>query len=502
MKPSEDLFKLIKSLTKAEKIHFKKFSKRHILGEGNKYVKLFDVIDKQEKKYDESKVKESFKGDRFVNQIHVAKNYLSEIILRSLSDQYSEKEIDFTLFEQLKKIRILIDKNLPGSALKQIRKTKKLAEENYNYSALNYLYEFECLITARKYTIEAYKELKKLVNIKNENLNQLSNTSQYKSYNLILNLISARWSYSKNKDDLKAIKEILEIPLIKNEDLAKGFSSKYELYGIKLRAYRFLIEDDKSLYYRKKVVELMEEYPETIDKYPERYIARIHDLIIFILGTENTKPGNISVEEYFIKLKNYMDIILKSNKSETTKSLSWQAYYQLRIGYYYSTLKKDEFNEIMKTVRSEITIYQKSLRLRYLFDFYLYIIVAYFEFEEYEQSLTWLTKYINHKDAQKYEELYNTMLMFSIILHYELGNYEFAESLLNKTKRYYKKKEKLYETEKVLLSYLRSLLSANTDSPKKIFKDLSDELEILSQKETEKRFLNAFDFRRWVSKKL
>ena len=45
MKPADTLYKLIKSLTKGEKIYFKKFSKRHVLGSGNKYVKLFDFDD-------------------------------------------------------------------------------------------------------------------------------------------------------------------------------------------------------------------------------------------------------------------------------------------------------------------------------------------------------------------------------------------------------------------------------------------------------------------------
>jgi hypothetical protein len=99
-------------------------------------------------------------------------------------------------------------------------------------------------------------------------------------------------------------------------------------------------------------------------------------------------------------------------------------------------------------------------------------------------------------------EIGHTLMIFSIILHYELGNYEFAESLINNTKRYYKKEEKLYESEKVMLAYLKQLLAADEKAALLIFKQLEDELAILSKKETEKRFLNAFDFRRWVAKKL
>lgn len=502
MKPSDELYKLIKSLTKAEKIYFKKFSKRHVLGNENKYVKLFDEIEKQDKYYDENKIRESFKGDRFINQIHVAKNYLYELILRSLSYQHSEKNVEFVLYENIKKIKILIDKNVIKSAIKLIKKSKIIAEENYNLESLIQLYEFEAMLTARKYTKEAYKELQQINKEKDLVLEELANTSFYRSYNLILNLISARWSYSKNPVDLKTIKEILDMPKIKNEHHAAGFSSKYELYGIKLRAYRFLLDDEKSLLYRKKVVDLMEQYPESIEKYPERYAARLHDIINFLLGFKTSKNKEFNVEEYFLKLKNYKDIVLESKKSSVTKALSWMAYYQLRVGYYYSQLNRKGFESIMTEINSDIELHKDNLRERYLFDLYLYIINAYFEFMEYEESLKWLSKYMNHKNADKFEELYHTMMMFSIILHYELGNYEFAESQINSTKRYYKKEEKLYESEKVLLSYLRLLIKTRKEESKKIFENLSVELDLLAKKESEKRFLNAFDYKRWVGKKL
>ena len=47
MTVSDDLFQLIKSLTKPEKIYFKKFSSIFIEKESSNYLKLFDEIDKQ-----------------------------------------------------------------------------------------------------------------------------------------------------------------------------------------------------------------------------------------------------------------------------------------------------------------------------------------------------------------------------------------------------------------------------------------------------------------------
>ena len=57
MKTSDNLFKLVKSLSKSEKGYFKKYANFHVRNEQNNYTKIFDAIDNQ-KEYDEKKRKE------------------------------------------------------------------------------------------------------------------------------------------------------------------------------------------------------------------------------------------------------------------------------------------------------------------------------------------------------------------------------------------------------------------------------------------------------------
>lgn len=502
MKPSEDLFKLIKSLTKAEKIHFKKFSKRHILGEGNKYVKLFDVIDKQEKKYDESKVKESFKGDRFVNQIHVAKNYLFDLILRSLYDFYSDKNSESVINENLTKITILTEKNLNSSAYKLLKKTKELAKDNFHYEHLYRVLETEAYVTARSYSKKSTGTLDQLNSEKNEALEMLSNVSLYKTLNNKLNIITSKWSYSNDPDFKQKIKEILEIPEVTNELKATDYSSKHELYRIKIKAYRFLLDDEKSLIYREKALLLMEENPEIANKHPEKYISRLYDLINYALGTETGISKNFNIDNYLEKMKKYLDAVLSTRKSPAVKALNWYYYFQMYIGYQYTILNKEGVHNAINSFNNEIDIHINYLNPRYLLNIYFYCVISYFEFEEFEKALYWQQKFANHKKAAEFEELNLTMLIVSVILHYELGNYDLAESLIKSTRRFYNKKNFKNETAMSLLNSLRLLIASTDSDTKKIFAELKEKLDILSTKETEIRFLNSFDFRKWVSKKL
>lgn len=66
MRPSTELFNLIKSLSKSEKRYFKLTSSLQS-GEKN-YMRLFDAIEAQDE-YDEAAIKGKFEGETFVKHL-------------------------------------------------------------------------------------------------------------------------------------------------------------------------------------------------------------------------------------------------------------------------------------------------------------------------------------------------------------------------------------------------------------------------------------------------
>ncbi|MBK6611564.1 MAG: hypothetical protein IPG29_11960 [Sphingobacteriales bacterium] len=73
MQKSEPLFDLIKSLTKSEKRFFKIYSSRHVIGNENNYVKLFDAIN-QQPIYNETALLQRFKNTKICQKIVGGKN--------------------------------------------------------------------------------------------------------------------------------------------------------------------------------------------------------------------------------------------------------------------------------------------------------------------------------------------------------------------------------------------------------------------------------------------
>ena len=140
MKPSDELFKLIKSLTKSEKRFFKLSSSLQS-GEKN-YLKLFDAIEKQ-LEYDEEDIKNTFKKENFIKHLPSEKNHLYKLVLKSLRAYHADNSVVSQLQEDIKNVEILFKRALYREAGKVLSKSKKLA---YAYERFYFLFEYSLLI--------------------------------------------------------------------------------------------------------------------------------------------------------------------------------------------------------------------------------------------------------------------------------------------------------------------------------------------------------------------
>lgn len=105
----EQLFILIKSLSKAEKRYFRLACRQ--AETASNYLKLFDAMDAQEE-YDEKAIRKKFKKETFCNQLHVTKSYLRQFILKSLRNFHTKISKDAELKDALRNVEILFHKEL------------------------------------------------------------------------------------------------------------------------------------------------------------------------------------------------------------------------------------------------------------------------------------------------------------------------------------------------------------------------------------------------------
>lgn len=140
MKKNDQLFELIDSMSKAEKRHFKLYSS---FQSGSKnYVELFSFIDRQVA-YNEDKIRKRFEGEKFLIQLHVTKNYLYKLILKSLESLHQNKSVKAQVPSLVNRISILSERELYNQAAKLLKKAMKMASEQELLTDLLKLYQLK-----------------------------------------------------------------------------------------------------------------------------------------------------------------------------------------------------------------------------------------------------------------------------------------------------------------------------------------------------------------------
>ena len=138
---SDQLFQLIKSLSKAEKRYFKIYVLRLKTGKDAKYLKLFDLIDKQ-KEFDEKLILAKEKKIK-PSQLSNLKANLYKQILKSLRNNIASEDLNMSIREQLDYSKILYNKCLYDQCFKMIEKTRSMAEKYERPAVLFDIIEFE-----------------------------------------------------------------------------------------------------------------------------------------------------------------------------------------------------------------------------------------------------------------------------------------------------------------------------------------------------------------------
>ena len=253
-KPQKDnLFILIRSLSKSEKRQFKLYIGRLGVNEDSKFLLLFKVMEKL-KVYDESAIlKEGFVKKQ---QLSNLKAHLYKQILISLRLNPSHQNLRIQLREQLDFATILYHKGLYKQSLKILDKAKTQAITNQEKNIAYEIVELEKVVESQYITrslsnrADELTVQAKILSRQNLIASKLSNLS-LQLYGLFL-----KTGYVKNDAEYQKVTDYFNKRLPKFELSELGFREKLWLYKSYLW-YSFLIQDFKSCYkYSRKHVYL------------------------------------------------------------------------------------------------------------------------------------------------------------------------------------------------------------------------------------------------------
>ena len=235
----DNLFILVKSLTKSEKRQFRLYVGRMGSNEDSKFLSLFQSLDKMNR-YDESVILK--KGIVTKQQLSNLKAHLYKQILISLRMNPVHKNIRIQIREQLDFATILYQKGLYKQSLKVLEKAKIMALKNEEkYSAYD-IVELEKVIESQYITRSLSNRAEALIS--EADLLRAQNNLATKLSNLSLQLYERliKAGYAKSDDEFREITQFFYEKLPKLDHEALGFREKLWYYKAHVW-YSFLTQD-------------------------------------------------------------------------------------------------------------------------------------------------------------------------------------------------------------------------------------------------------------------
>jgi hypothetical protein len=492
---SKDLHTLIKSLTSSEKGYIKKHSAVHVIGDQNKYIRIFDAIDKQ-KEYDEKEIIKAFPDDDpILNNFSVAKNYLFRFILKCLESYHSNTKSE--LRSTLNQIEILHNKNLPGVAKKMLSKAKETAKKYELYEFMEEMIDWDITFIAEEATSKNYLELV------NKYFTELYNSIDKKKtiigYKHLYQKLRAKALYMglpRNDEDVLEFSKIADQANKNDPQLLSTFNAKF--YRNLMQAnYLFVSNEQKEANeLMERNVQLMELHPHMIELRPSIYLGMLRNKAVNELSLMRYKPlfDTIKKMDTFIgkygQLNRYFEVLAENLK----------LFVFIPTGQFKEALEIAEKLDIIYKQLPVTKTLQKEKQLQHYAFAYIYIGLG-----EYKLANQHINELLNNHEFDLRSDLYCFAHILSLIIHFEMENTELLDYRARSTYNLLLKRNQLYDFEKQIIVFLKSTKNMTRRSPEisKAFVDLKNNIErITENNKLERNALSLFDLISWLESKI
>ncbi len=496
-KVSSHLFELIKSLSKSEKRYFKLFSSRHVIGEENGYLRLFDFIDRMDD-YQEDLIFMHFKGQALLNKFSITKARLYNNILRSLDSFNTNSSVDAQLYRSLHCADILYDKGLYKQCERLLSSAEKQANKHERFTILLEIKQKQKkLIENELYTEIKSTQITKMFEEEKEIIDEITTYHQlWNVKSLLFQEINLRGSVRNEEDTLK-LKSFVD--RITHLDV-KEYSNKTKyLYHHIHSAYYFSVNDLESSYYHLDAnIKLLENNKTALKNRPNIYFSLLTNIIYVSTRLQKYEEA----QTYLSKLKG---LSAKGKQQKTldldikyfSSSMSLELFLLIEKGDYKKALGLvPEIEEAYRLYGNHVN----SLRKAYI-DFKVGII--YLSLGDYSNALSWINKILNESKIDQKQDIFCFAQLINLILHLELDNNRFLPYALNATKRYLKNRNRIYAFEELFLKLISQMSKSDNffDLEERLI-PIEKELIKLKADPKEQVVFEYFDFLTWVQSKL
>lgn len=491
----DTLFLLIKSLTKAEKRYFKLHVTKQKAGEETKFLKLFDLIDKQNE-YNETKILEKEKSIKS-QQLSNLKAHLYKQILQNLRNLNTDEDIDLKVHELIDHATILYNKCLYDQCVKMLEKAKLMAEKYDKNTLILEITEFEKHLVTKYIRSNIEDKVTQLIKASDYINEKINNINTFSNLTIKLYSFYLKIGFLRNHKDFELVNSFLysTLPVFQEDKLS--FDEKMYLYNSFVGYYFFIQDFDRGYEYAKKWINMFEEHQEYIIPKIEMYIKAINNLLVSQSKMHKYDEFKVTVQK-LDEIKSLTDLKL----TENIRLLLFKYTSTHRINRYFMLGEFTEGSKIIPDIAESLEEFEHLLDTNYIIIFYYKFACMYFGDSNYQLVVFWLNKIINMKDVDLRSDIHSFARILNLISHYELGNIDLVDYYIRSTYRFLIKKNDLHQFQKIIMKFLRKLSSITRDQLIDAFKDLREQLIPLNDKFYERRPFIYFDIISWLESKI
>lgn len=492
---SDDLFRLIKTLSKAEKSYFKKYAAKNTSGSKQNYILLFDAIDSMVT-YDESLLRKKLRKESFIKQLPVYKVYLFNLILKSLSILGAYENAESKLTEMLLNVRTLEAKHLYREALKILKKAKAIALKFDKMKFMHEILHIERHILLGMPEKNSYEKRKAIYLEQKKVLEMIGNFYEYSWLCDQMTILVDQQADYRSGGSAAKIEEIVSSPLMQDENLPISYNAKMNFYHTLLQYSGSKGDNKKIFYYLNKEIELAEKNKHFIDDNPQNYVFALINLLLY----SSYEKNNTAVKETLQKLKVVRERLKNKIPRETEIQIFLHAsnvemlICEKTCDMARGKLKAKEIEKDLAGYGSDVPLNLKALMLMNLACFNIVD-------GNFDGALRSVNSVLNNSELNLRSDVIDVARLLQLLIHYELNNYDLLEYLTDSAAKYFKSRKLKNKAEGILTEFFREITGLDRAMHKGAFDELLFKLKRISDNTEESNPQVYFDFPAWAKSK-
>ena len=491
--PSDKLYRLIQSLTPAEKRYFRIYI-RGKTERDSKYLRLFELM-AAGKTFDEEDLKTSIykkQAPPGAKKYSELKAYLYNLVVKSLQSFDEQHSIQFKINELLQGVAVLYKRGHYEDCRELLAKAAKIARQYEDFSSQLEIIRWEKQLAYTRIDVDfLHKNLEQLQFQEDQALRHLRNASDYQKafFQVYTTNFKREAAAQRDLGRSTSLHDLIQ----KNEmfdDPDKAASHKARvLYYRTLNIYYYATGQFEQFYESgKQLVDLLESQPHFLKENLADYIATLSNLILSC-GL----------------LQRYEEVRACLQKLHSLTPITEDDRRKIHRQYYSNLFALCSFTGEFEEARQEMTRCQfEAERFRAqgyeTASFYFQYCTICFGCGDYNGALDYLNMWLSQPRSVEREDLQSLARILSLVIHFEMGNLMLLESLTRSATRFMQKKNRYQELERRFMHFIHDVMK--TPGQQELRGVFQKAKEDLSKMPGYRTLLQTFDLEAWLESKI